>query len=110
VVGDPFARPLLDELDAHPDRYDLAALRFLLSGGAVLSPPVKARFRDRLPGLRIVDVLGSSEAGRQAVAGDDAAFRPERSTVVLSEDRTPVPAPRAHQAGSRAQAARRPPR
>jgi 3-oxocholest-4-en-26-oate---CoA ligase len=85
IVGDPFARPLLDEMDAHP--YDLSSLRFLLSGGAVLSAPVKERLVERIPGLRIVDVLGSSETGRQAVAGSgSAAFRPERSTVVLSED------------------------
>ncbi len=86
IVGDPFARPLLDELDAHD--HDLSQLRFLLSGGAVLSAPVKERLVARIPGLRIVDVLGSSETGRQAVAGTDAAFRPERSTVVLSADRT----------------------
>ena len=86
IVGDPFARPLLDELDAHD--YDLSHLRFLLSGGAVLSPPVKARLAARLPRLRIVDVLGSSETGRQAVAGGGPAFRPERTTVVLSADRT----------------------
>ena len=87
IVGDPFARPLLDELDAHD--HDLSHLRFLLSGGAVLSAPVKARLVERIPGLRIVDVLGSSETGRQAVSGHESpAFRPERSTVVLSDDRT----------------------
>jgi fatty-acyl-CoA synthase len=86
IVGDPFARPLLDELDAHD--HDLSSLRFLLSGGAVLSAPVKDRLVARVPGLRIVDVLGSSETGRQAVAGQATAFRPEASTVVLSADRT----------------------
>jgi 3-oxocholest-4-en-26-oate---CoA ligase len=85
IVGDSFARPLLDELDAHP--YDLAPLRFLLSGGAVLSAPVKARLVERIPGLRIVDVLGSSESGRQAVGGVESAFRPGAGAVVLSEDR-----------------------
>lgn len=86
IVGDPFARPLLDELDAHD--HDLSSLRFLLSGGAVLSAPVRERLLARLPGLRIVDVLGSSETGRQAVAGRTTAFRPERNAVVLSADRT----------------------
>jgi len=86
IVGDPFAKPLLDELDAHD--HDLSHLRFLLSGGAVLSAPVKDRLVARLPGLRIVDVLGSSETGRQAVAGQSTGFRPEPSAVVLSADRT----------------------
>src|SRR4030095_13105010 len=106
IVGDPFARPLLDELDAHD--HDLSALRFLLSGGAVLSPPVTRRLVERLPGLRIVDVLGSSETGRQAVAGADAPFRPERSTVVLSDDRTRVLGPEEDEIGWLAQAGRVP--
>ncbi len=87
IVGDPFARPLLDELDARD--YDLSHLRFLLSGGTVLSAPVKQRLVERLPGLRIIDVLGSSETGRQAVSGHGSpAFRPERGAVVLSDDHT----------------------
>jgi fatty-acyl-CoA synthase len=106
IVGDPFARPLLDELDAHD--HDLSALRFLLSGGAVLSAPVKERLVARVPGLRIVDVLGSSETGRQAVAGRSAAFRPEASTVVLSADRSRRLAPGDDEVGWLAQAGRVP--
>jgi fatty-acyl-CoA synthase len=106
IVGDPFARPLLDELDTRP--YDLSALRFLLSGGAVLSPVVKRRLAERIPGVRIVDVLGSSETGRQAVAGDGAAFRPERSTVVLAGDRRRILAPGDGEVGWLAQAGRVP--
>jgi 3-oxocholest-4-en-26-oate---CoA ligase len=106
IVGDPFARPLLDELDAHD--HDLSQLRFLLSGGAVLSAPVKERLMARIPGLRIVDVLGSSETGRQAVAGAEAAFRPERSTVVLSADRTRRLAPGEGEIGWLAQSGRVP--
>jgi 3-oxocholest-4-en-26-oate---CoA ligase len=106
IVGDPFARPLLDELDAHD--HDLSQLRFLLSGGAVLSAPLKERLVARIPGLRIVDVLGSSETGRQAVAGTDAAFRPERSTVVLSADRTRRLAPGEDEIGWLAQSGRVP--
>jgi 3-oxocholest-4-en-26-oate---CoA ligase len=63
IVGDAFARPLLDELDRHP--YDLSSLTVLLSGGAPLSAPLKARFLGHLPSLMIVDGLGSSEAGGQ---------------------------------------------
>ena len=93
IVGDPFARPLLDELET--GRHDLSGLRFLLSGGATLSAPVKDRWVELLPELRIVDVLGSSETGRQAVTRDDgrarraaAGFEPSRAAVVLSDDRT----------------------
>jgi fatty-acyl-CoA synthase len=63
IVGDAFARPLLDELDRAP--YELSCLTVLLSGGAALSANLKDDFLRRLPTLMIVDGLGSSEAGGQ---------------------------------------------
>ncbi|HEX8805189.1 MAG TPA: AMP-binding protein, partial [Acidimicrobiales bacterium] len=120
IVGDAFARPLLDEAAA--GSYDLSSLRFLLSGGATLSAPVKARLAELVPGVRIVDVLGSSETGRQAVtesrggrAGDGApgptgpaAFAPGPTSVVLSEDHTRRLAPGDPEAGWLAQRGRVP--
>ena len=41
IVGDAFARPLLDELDRAPGRYDLSSLNAILSGGAPLSVGLK---------------------------------------------------------------------
>ncbi len=93
VVGDAFARPLLDELDRA--RYDLSSLKIVLSGGAALSAAAKAALLDRLPGVTLIDGVGSSEAGGQMrkvhTAGGDTTtgtFRPEPGTVVLSEDRS----------------------
>jgi fatty-acyl-CoA synthase len=63
IVGDAFARPLLDELSAKS--YDLRSLTVLLSGGAALSAGLKDEFLAHLPSLIIVDGLGSSEAGGQ---------------------------------------------
>ncbi len=63
IVGDAFARPLLDELER--GTYDLASLTVLLSGGAPLSANLKDEFLAHLPTLMIVDGLGSSEAGGQ---------------------------------------------
>ncbi len=63
IVGDAFARPLLDELTA--STYDLRSLTVLLSGGAALSAGLKEEFLGHLPSLIIVDGLGSSEAGGQ---------------------------------------------
>ncbi len=92
IVGDAFARPLVEELRRRPR--DLSALRHLLTGGAILSPTVQEEVLSLLPDLRIVDVLGSSETGRQAVAttsatdrGGAGRFRPSSTTVVISEDR-----------------------
>ena len=92
VVGDAFARPLIDEQRRQPR--DLTRLRFLLTGGAILSPALRAELTSLVPGLRIVDVLGSSESGRQAVSnvGADEAAQPTRfvpgpDTAILDEDR-----------------------
>ncbi len=63
IVGDAFARPLLDELERR--QYELSSLTVLLSGGAPLSAKLKDEFLRRLPTLMIVDGLGSSEAGGQ---------------------------------------------
>ncbi len=90
VVGDAFARPLVAELRARPRALPL---RHLLTGGTVLSAPVKADLLELVPGLQIVDVLGSSETGRQAITRSGGSgpavsgtFRPEATTVVVSED------------------------
>jgi fatty-acyl-CoA synthase len=94
VVGDPMARPLVDELRRRPR--DLTSVRHVLSGGAVLSPGVADELLDLLGDVTIVDVLGSTESGRQAVAtstsGVDGArrFVPSGTTVLLTEDRRGV--------------------
>ncbi|MCU1351362.1 MAG: fatty-acid--CoA ligase [Acidimicrobiales bacterium] len=91
IVGDAFARPLVDELAT--GTYDLTAMRFLLTGGAILSASVKAELLAALPHVRIVDVLGSSETGRQGTqtsagaTGVAAGFERSAATVVLSDDR-----------------------
>jgi len=97
VVGDPIARPVADELRRAADfgePYDLSSLRHLLSGGAVLSPGLKAELLELVPGLVIVDVLGSTESGRQGVSnvrsGDDTSggFAPADTVVVLDASMT----------------------
>lgn len=63
LVGDAMATPIADALEANPDTWDLSGLFVIASGGAILSPSVKARLLDLLPGKMIVDGLGSSETG-----------------------------------------------
>ncbi|MDX1648312.1 MAG: AMP-binding protein, partial [Myxococcota bacterium] len=91
IVGDAFARPLLDAM-AERD-YDLGSLKTISSGGAILTAATKAQLLERLPGVRIVDVLGSSESGHQATqvlkSGQKAStgdFELEQANVVLRED------------------------
>jgi acyl-CoA synthetase (AMP-forming)/AMP-acid ligase II len=94
IVGDAFARPLLDELESPTgrDAYDLSSLTVLLSGGAALSAPLKNEFLQLLPTVMIVDGLGSSEAGGQVShvsAGGSSStgtFELTPGNVVLSAD------------------------
>jgi len=113
IVGDAFARPLVDEL--HRRTYDLSSLRFLLTGGAVLSAPVKAELLSLLPDLQIVDVLGSSETGRQGVhrsnrsrGASTGTFDRSPTSRVLSEDRSRVLEPGDPELGWLAQTGRVP--
>jgi len=64
MVGDAFARPLVDELRRR--RYELSSMRRISTGGAILSASLKQDFLELIPQVQILDVLGSSESGVQA--------------------------------------------
>lgn len=85
LVGDAMAIPLLDALDRQPRQL---AVRFLHNTAAPLSGHTKTRLLDRLPRLRIVDGLGSSETGHLASRTTEARFALSPGSVVLSEDLT----------------------
>jgi len=104
IVGDAFARPLIDALDQRT--YDLAGLRVVLSGGAILTPALKRELLGRLPHIMILDGFGASETGghgnQLTVAGQEptsGTFRMDDSTVVLSEDLSRIVAPGADETG-----------
>jgi len=91
IVGDAFARPLADRLRA--GHFDVSSLRLITSGGAILTASLKAELLELLPGVRIVDTLGSSESGSQATQSarpgkrtttGDFAMNPDN--LVLRED------------------------
>jgi 3-oxocholest-4-en-26-oate---CoA ligase len=99
IVGDAFARPLLDALDSPEGRaLDLSCMHVVLSGGAILSPSLKRAFVERLPALLVVDGYGASETGGQGqsivVAGADIPtaprFRVGDDTQVLGPDLRPL--------------------
>jgi fatty-acyl-CoA synthase len=64
IVGDAFARPLLDELRA--GSWNASSLRLVTTGGAILTAALKQEFLELLPDIKIFDTLGSSESGQQA--------------------------------------------
>ncbi|WP_073973859.1 AMP-binding protein [Erythrobacter donghaensis] len=74
IVGDAFALPLADRLDARGDgAAALASLRSITSSGAVFSPALKARLIAHHPTLTIVDALGSSESSGTGIVVTTAA-------------------------------------
>ncbi len=105
IVGDAFARPLLDELDSTSEQRDLSSLAVILSGGAALSAPLKEEFLAHMPTLMVIDGLGSSEAGGQVShvsAGGTAStgtFEMTPGNVVLSADLDAVLEPGSEEAG-----------
>ncbi|MGE3619875.1 MAG: AMP-binding protein [Acidimicrobiia bacterium] len=96
IVGDAMALPLADALDADPGRAaGLAGLRVVASGGAIMSPGVKARLHRHLPECRLVDGFGASETGVGGRMVDGTAagrprFVPGPGTAVLDAELRPT--------------------
>jgi acyl-CoA synthetase (AMP-forming)/AMP-acid ligase II len=63
LVGDAFGRPIVDAL--REQRYELPELRLVISSGAALHPTLKEQLLELLPGVLLLDAVGSSEAGSQ---------------------------------------------
>lgn len=90
LIGDATARPLADAMDATVaagSPYDLGALQVIASGGAILSPTVKAQLEALLPATKIVDTFGASETGGQGRLTAGRAGGPPR---LVTDDNTAV--------------------
>lgn len=62
VVGDAFARPILEALDAEPDRWDVSAMRLINSSGVMWTQGVKDGLIRHMPEATCQDNFSSSEA------------------------------------------------
>jgi len=95
IVGDAFARPMLDALEASPERWDLSSLKVIMSSGVMWSREVKEGLLRHHPGLTLADLFGSSEAvgfgssvtsRKHAGGAATAKFRIGEHCKVFSED------------------------
>jgi fatty-acyl-CoA synthase len=71
IVGDAFARPIVEELErveADGKAYDLSSLGRIVSTGATLSAEMKRALMKRATNSAILDMVGASEGGPFAVA------------------------------------------
>lgn len=93
LVGQPFAQPLLEALDANPGRWQLGSMRFMSSSGAMWSIENKRGLIAHIPDLAIIDSFSSSEAfglGASTVTRDaqfdTAKFTLGPDCAVFAED------------------------
>jgi acyl-CoA synthetase (AMP-forming)/AMP-acid ligase II len=93
IIGDAFARPLI--VAQREGKYDLSSLRVLVSTAAVLSPTVKQELLAELPPVMVIESIGASELGMQAMSNDTEsgqkgvpAYQLRAGTVLLKEDRS----------------------
>lgn len=95
LVGDAQARPLVEALEDLGNDVDLSGMFLISSGGAILSPAVKAHYAELLPHVILLDALGASETGFQGSnTGADEQGRPQFSfgdhTIVIDDDGNPT--------------------
>jgi acyl-CoA synthetase (AMP-forming)/AMP-acid ligase II len=86
------ARPLVDALATRDAPASLVAI---VSGGAILSPAIKAELQERLPSIMVLDSFGASETGANGAVDMTTAgprFRMNEWTTVVTEDFRPAPA------------------
>ncbi len=93
IVGDAFAKPMLNALDAEPDRWDLSALRVIISSGVMWGAESKDGLLRHAPQLILVDTYGSSEAigmgssvSSKASSAKTATFSLSSLSRVISDD------------------------
>jgi 3-oxocholest-4-en-26-oate---CoA ligase len=93
IVGDAFARPMLAELDAHRDQYDLSSVVAMISSGVMWSQEVKDGLIRHIPQVTLSDNFASSEAlglgssvSRAGATESTARFRVGPRCKVFTED------------------------
>jgi 3-oxocholest-4-en-26-oate---CoA ligase len=62
IVGDAFAKPMLDALDREPQRWDISSLVAITSSGVMFSEESKQGLLRHQPAMMIIDAFSSSEA------------------------------------------------
>ena len=97
IVGDAFARPILDALRADPGRYDVTCVAVMVSSGMMWSPEVKTGLLDFMPDAMLVDSFGASEGAGLGISvtsrdlpATEARFDAPDTIVVRADDYKPV--------------------
>lgn len=92
ITGDAMAIPMVNELEANRDAYDLSSLFAFVSTGGILTGTVRDRLAAALPHVIIMDRFGSTESGStaEAVSGSSPEkglrFSPEVPDLAVLDD------------------------
>lgn len=97
IVGDAFCRPMVEALDAAPQRWNLRALKAVSSSGMMWSDACKQGLLRHAPNALLVDFLNSSEASGMGRAVSSrtrsqkgANFRLGKNAFVIDDDGRPL--------------------
>ncbi len=97
IVGDPFARPIVEALEREPARWDVRSIARILSSGVMWSVEVKRALLRHMPQAVLADAFSSSEAmglgtSLMTAAGEmpTAKFVVTERTRVFDEHDQPV--------------------
>lgn len=96
VIGDAFARPLVEELERAADAgqpYDLSSIEGISSSGVAFSAPYKRRFLAHATKAVLLEAVGGSEGGPIGTSitwpgtepTDTAVFTASDNTVLIDE-------------------------
>ena len=99
ITGDAMARPLMDDLLANREHYDLTSIFAISSTAALFSQSLKDAFLDQFPNIVITDAIGSSEGGGNGISvvvkGAPVQGGPTvqsiKDTIVVDDDLNPIP-------------------
>lgn len=98
IVGDAFAKPMLNVLDQNPGKYNLASVASITSSGVMWSMDVKRGLIRHMPQVALMDSFGASEAvgfGMSVTTADGvvetARFEIGEHCKVFSEDGREIP-------------------
>ncbi len=93
IVGQAFAAPMLDALDANPGRYDLSSVVLITSSGVMWSQDNKDALLKHIPQATLFDSYGSSEAvglggsvSTKGAAQETAKFQLGEQCAVFTDD------------------------
>jgi fatty-acyl-CoA synthase len=85
IVGDSFARPMVQALRLAPTPYDLSSLNLISSSGVMWSQETKQALLEAAPQMMLIDSFSSSEAVGMGMSITTAAGVVQTGTFQLSD-------------------------